>query len=139
MSITQTMCTSAKAEFLGGIIDVVNDTLKIALYTSDATLNDTTTIYSSVNEVVGSGYISGGNTLTSTTIGTSGTTAFVSFANTTWSASTIIASGALIYDSSKANRAIAVLSFGSNKSSNNSNFVIQFPPNNATSAVVRIS
>ena len=139
MSITQTMCTSAKAEFLGGIIDVVNDTLKIALYTSDATLNDTTTIYSSVNEVVGSGYIAGGNTLTSATIGTSGTTAFVSFANTTWSASTITASGALIYDSSKANRAIAVLSFGSNKSSNNSNFVIQFPPNNDTSAVVRIS
>ena len=139
MSITQTMCTSAKAEFLGGIIDVVNDTLKIALYTSDATLNDTTTIYSSVNEVVGSGYIAGGNTLTSATIGTSGTTAFVSFANTTWSASTITASGALIYDSSKANRAIAVLSFGSNKSSNNSNFIIQFPPNNDTSAVVRIS
>lgn len=139
MSITQTMCTSAKAEFLGGIIDVVNDTLKIALYTSGATLNETTKIYSSVNEVVGSGYIAGGNTLTSATIGTSGTTAFVSFANTTWSASTITASGALIYDSSKANRAIAVLSFGSNKSSNNSNFVIQFPPNNDTSAVVRIS
>jgi hypothetical protein len=139
MSITQKMCTSAKAEFLGGIIDVVNDTLKIALYTSNATLNDTTTIYSSVNEVVGSGYIAGGNTLTSATIGTSGTTAFVSFANTTWSASTITASGALIYDSSKANRAIAVLSFGSNKSSNNSNFVIQFPPNDVTSAILRIS
>jgi hypothetical protein len=138
MSITQTMCTSAKAEFLGGIIDVVNDTLKIALYTSDATLNETTTVYSSTNEVVGIGYVAGGNTLTSATIGTSGTTAFVSFADTTWSASTITASGALIYDSSKADRAIAVLSFGANKTSNSSNFVIQFPPNDATSAVLRI-
>ena len=139
MSITQTMCTSAKAEFLGGIIDVVNDTLKIALYTSDATLNETTTVYSSTNEVIGSGYVAGGNTLTSATIGTSGTTAFVSFADTTWSASTITASGALIYDSSKADRAIAVLSFGANKASNSSNFVIQFPPNDATSAILRIS
>ena len=133
------MCTSAKAEFLGGIIDVVNDTLKIALYTSDATLNETTTVYSSTNEVIGSGYVAGGNTLTSATIGTSGTTAFVSFADTTWSASTITASGALIYDSSKADRAIAVLSFGANKASNSSNFVIQFPPNDATSAILRIS
>ena len=139
MAISQAMCTSAKADFLGGVIDLDTDVIKIALYTSAATLSAATTAYTTSDEVIGVGYTAGGNTLTGATISTSGTTAFVDFTDTTWTTATITARGALIYDSSKSNKAVAVLDFGSDKTSTAGDFTIQFPTNDATNAIIRIA
>ena len=139
MAITQCMVTSFKAEILGGVQDLDTDVIKIALYTSAASLDATTTVYTTSNEVVGAGYTAGGNTLASPTISTSGTTAFVDFADSSWVTATITARGALIYNSSKANRAIAVLDFGSDKTSTSGTFTVQMPANNATDALIRIA
>lgn len=139
MAITQAFCTSAKADFLSGTIDLDADTIKIALYTSAATLDASTTVYTTTNEVVGTGYVAGGNTLTGATISTSGTTAFVDFNDTTWATATITARGALIYDSTAANKAIAVLDFGADKTSTAGNFTVQFPTADATNAIIRIA
>ena len=115
------------------------DTIKIALYTSSATLDVTTTAYTVTNEVVGAGYVAGGNTLAGQVVTTSGTTAYVDFSDSTWAASTITARGAMIYNSSKANRSIIILDFGADKSSSVSSFVITFPSADATNAIIRIS
>jgi hypothetical protein len=139
MAIAQALCSSFKQQILLGEHDLDTDVLKIALYTSAADLGAATTVYSTSNEVVGAGYVAGGNTLTGATVSLTGTTAFVDFANTTWAASTITARAALIYNSSKANKAIAVLDFGSDKTTTANNFTIQFPTNDASSAVVRIA
>jgi len=139
MAISQAMCTSFKAEILGGVQDLDTDVIKIALYTSAASLDATTTAYTTSGEVVGAGYTAGGNTLASPTISTSGTTAYVDFADTAWTVATITARGALIYNSSKANRAIAVLNFGSDKTSTAGTFNVQMPANNATDALIRIA
>lgn len=139
MPITQAMCTSFKGELLGGIHDLDTDAIKIALYTSAATLDATTTVYSASNESSGAGYTAGGNTLTGAAISTSGTTAIVDFADTSWTSATITARGALIYNSSKANRAIAVLDFGSDRSSSAGTFTIQFPTPDASNAILRIA
>lgn len=140
MAITQAMCTSFKGEILGGTHDLDTDTLKIALFTSAATLDASTTAYSSTNEVPnGNGYLTGGNTLTGAVISTSGTTAFVDFSDSTWSSASFTARGALIYNSSKSNKAIAVLDFGSDKTSTNGDFVVQFPTADASNAIVRIA
>lgn len=139
MPITQAMCTSFKAELLDGIHDLNTDTIRIALYTSAATLDATTTVYSASNESSGAGYTAGGNTLTGAAISTSGTTAIVDFADTSWTSATITARGALIYNSSKANRAIAVLDFGSDRSSSAGTFTIQFPTPDASNAILRIA
>lgn len=138
MAITQGLCTSFKAELFEGIQALESDTLKIALYTSNATLSADTTAYSTTEEVTGTGYTAGGNTLSGVTISSSGTTAFVDFADTTWSTATITARGALIYNSSKANRAIAVLDFGSDKVTAGGDFTIQIPAADASSALIRI-
>lgn len=140
--ITQCMPTSFKVEILEAIHNFTNgtgDTFKIALYTNAATLDATTTAYSTTNEVVGTGYTAGGNTLTSVTPTSSGTTAFTDFADTTWTNATITARGALIYNASKANRAVAVLDFGADKTSTAGNFTVQMPAATATDAIVRIS
>lgn len=142
MPITQAMCTSFKSELMSALHDFDNpggNTFKIALYTSSATLDATTTAYSATNEVTGTGYTAGGNTLTSVSPTTSGTTAFVDFADTTWSSSTITARGALIYNSTNSNRAVCVLDFGSDKSSSAGDFTIVFPTANSTSAIIRIA
>lgn len=140
MAITQALCTSFKGEILGGTHDLDTDTIKIALYTSSASLDAATTAYSSTNEVAnGNGYTTGGNTLTGAVISTSGTTAIVDFADSTWSTASFTARGALIYNSSKSNRAIAVLDFGSDKTSTNGNFVVQFPAADASNAIIRIA
>jgi O-acetylhomoserine/O-acetylserine sulfhydrylase-like pyridoxal-dependent enzyme len=139
MAITQAFCTSAKADFLAGEIDLDADTIKIALYTSAATLSAATTAYTTSDEVVGTGYVAGGNTLTGATISSSGTTAFVDFNDTTWATATITARGALIYDSSVSNKAIAVLDFGADKTSTAGNFTVQFPTADATNAIIRIA
>lgn len=143
MPISTAMCTSFKSQLMSGLHDFDNpggNTFKIALYTSSATLGASTTAYSATNEVAtGGGYTAGGNTLTSVSPTTSGTTAFVDFADTTWSASTITANGALIYNSNASNAAVVVLAFGSDKSSSNGDFRIIFPTANATDAIIRIA
>jgi len=115
------------------------NTFKIALYTSSATLGASTTAYSTSNEITGTSYSAGGNTLTSVSPTTSGTTAYVDFADTTWSSSTITANGALIYNANSSNAAVVTLAFGSDKSSSNGDFVIVFPTANATDAIIRIA
>jgi len=143
MAITQAMCTSFKQALLDGEMDFSSDTAqtyKIALYTSSATLDASTTAYSVTNEVSGTGYSAGGNTLTiSTNPTTSGTTAYLSFSNTTWSTATITARGALIYQSGGSNPAVAVLDFGSDKTSTAGDFTIQFPTADASNAIIRIA
>ena len=142
MAITQAMCTSFKVDILSGTQNFNTGTTKvykIALYTSSATLDATTTSYSTANEVTGTGYTAGGNTLTVSQIPTSsGTTSYINFADTTWTSATITARGALIYEST-ANKAVAVLDFGSDKSSSASNFTIQFPAATSTTAIIRIA
>jgi len=137
MAINQTQCTSFKLELLQAIHDFTTDTFKIALYTSAATLGASTTAYAATNEVVGTGYTAGGLVLTGTSVLASGTTAYVDFADAVWTAS-ITARGALIYNSSKANRAVAVLDFGADKTSTNT-FTVQMPPNTASDALIRIA
>ena len=144
MAITQAMCTSFKQALLDGEMDFSSDTsqtFKIALFTSSATLDASTTAYSTTNEVTGTGYTAGGNTLTVTTGNpqTSGTTAFLTFDNTTWSTATITARGALIYQSGGSNPAIAVLDFGADKTSTAGDFQIQFPTADASNAIIRIA
>lgn len=139
MAITQAMCSSFKEELLGGVHDMDTDVIKIALFTSAATLSAATTTYSTTNEATGTGYTAGGETLTGATITLSGTTAFVDFADAVWSSATITARGALIYNSSKADRAIAVLDFGEDKSSSNGDFTIQMPVADASNAIIRIA
>lgn len=140
MAITQAMCNSFKTELLGGTHDLDTDVIKIALYTNSATLGASTTAYTTSNEVTGSsGYTAGGNTLSGAAITLSGSTAIVDFSDTTWSTATITARGALIYNSSKSNKAIAVLDFGSDKSSTNGDFTVVFPAADASNAIIRIA
>ena len=142
MAITTAMCTSFKKEVLEALHDFnvsSGSTFKIALYTSAADLGAATTAYSATNEVSGTGYTAGGNTLTNIDPVTSGTTGFADFADTTWTDATITAAGALIYNSSQSNRAVAVLSFGGDKTSTNGDFVIQFPVADASNAIIRIA
>ena len=139
MPITQAMCSSFKQQILLAEHDMDTDTFKIALYTSTATLDATTTVYSTTNEITGTGYTAGGNTLTGATVSLTGTTAFVDFSDTSWTTATITARGALIYNSSKSNKAVAGLDFGADKISSGGTFTIQFPTNDASSAIVRIA
>ena len=144
MAISQAMATSFKVEILGGDFDFSSGTaqvFKIALFTSSATLGATTTAYSTSDEVVGTGYTAGGNTLTiSANPASSGTTAFLDFADTTWSSATITARGALIYLADGAtDPAVAVLDFGSDKTSTAGDFTIVFPAADASNAILRIA
>jgi hypothetical protein len=143
MAITQAMCTSFKQALLDGEMDFSSDTAqsyKIALYTSSASLDAATAAYTTSNEVSGTGYTAGGNTLSISTNPTStGTTAFLSFATTTWSTATITARGALIYQAGGSTPAVAVLDFGSDKGSSAGDFQITFPTADATNAIIRIA
>ena len=143
MAITQAMCTSFKQALLDGEMDFSSNTAqsyKIALYTSSASLDAATTAYTTSNEVSGTGYTAGGNTLSiSTNPTTGGTTAFLSFATTTWTTATITARGALIYQAGGTNPAVAVLNFGSDKGSSAGDFQITFPTADATNAIIRIA
>lgn len=135
-NILQTQTTSFKQELYQGIHDLTTDVLKIALYTAEANLNEATTAYTTSNEVVGVGYVAGGVAMAGVTVNASGFTAYVGFDNVVFNAA-VTARCALIYNSSKANRAIAVLDFGSDKTS--ANFTITMPANNADSALIRSS
>lgn len=144
MAITQTTCTSFKVELLKAEHDFDTDTFKIALYTSSATLGADTTAYSTTNEITntsGTAYTAGGKnlSLTATFPKSSGTTALVDFGNVTWSNASFTARGALIYNSTASNKAVAVLDFGSDRVASGSTFEVQFPTADATSAVIRIA
>ena len=142
MAISQALCTSFKVELMTGTHNFTTstgNTFKLALYTSAATLGATTTAYSATNEASGSGYTAGGATLTNVTPTSSGTTAFTDFADLTFSTVTITANGALIYNSSASNKAVAVLAFGSDKTATAGNFTIVFPTADSTSAIIRIA
>lgn len=136
MSILQTQTTSFKAELYQAVHNLSTDTLKVALYNGNADLNETTTVYTTSNEVSGGGYVAGGVVLTGVTINTSGFTAYVNFNNVNFSAA-VTARCALIYNFSKGNKSIAVLDFGSDKTS--SSFTLTMPANTATSALIRSS
>ena len=138
MAIVQTQTTSFKAQLYQGIHDLTTDVIKIALYTANANLNEDTTVYSSTDEVANTGtYSAGGAQLTPITIGTSGYTAFVGFPNISWTGA-ITARCALIYNSTQGNKSIAVLDFGSDKTSAVT-FTITMPANTATAALIRSS
>jgi len=147
LAITQAMCTSFKDELLEGVHDFRSsggDTFKIALYTSSATLDATTTAYSATNEVANSGsYSAGGGTLTNISPTTSGTTAFTDFDDISFTSATITARGALIYNTTPThtytNPAVAVLDFGGDKISTAGTFTIQFPAATSSDAIIRIS
>ena len=138
MSIIQTQTTSFKAQLYQGIHDLTTDVIKIALYTASADLNEDTTVYSSTNEVPATGtYALGGAQLTPITVSSSGYTAFVGFPNISWTGA-ITARCALIYNSTQGNKSIAVLDFGSDKTSAVT-FTITMPANTATAALIRSS
>lgn len=144
MAITQAMCTSFKVALLNGEMDFSSDTtqtFKIALYTSSATLDATTTAYSATNEVSGTGYTAGGEELTiSTNPTSSGTTAYLDFSDVTWTSATITARGALIYKADGGtNPAVAVVDFGADKSSSAGDFTVIFPTADASNAIVRVA
>ena len=138
MSIIQTQTTSFKAQLYQGIHDLTTDVIKIALYTANANLNEDTTVYSSTDEVANTGtYSAGGAQLTPITVSSSGYTAYVGFPNISWTGS-ITARCALIYNSTQGNKSIAVLDFGSDKTSAVT-FTITMPANTATAALIRSS
>ena len=138
MAFEQTLTTSFKQDILLGVHDLDTDTIKIALYTASANLGAATTVYSTTGETTGTGYTAGGKTLTGVTVLTADTTAYVDFANPSWDPANFTARGALIYNASKSNKAIAVLDFGSDKTTTTT-FTVQMPANTATSALIRIS
>lgn len=137
MSIVQTQTTSFKKELYQAVHNLATDTLKIALYTGNANLGADTTVYTTANEVVASGYTAGGNTLTGVAISSSGYTAYVNWANTSWTGA-ITARCALIYNVTQGNKSIAVIDFGADKTSTTT-FTITMPANTATTALIRSS
>ena len=148
MAITQAMCTSFKVELLNGIhafgttvarAGTTADTFYMALYTSSATLDATTTAYSATNETSGTGYSAGGQELTTVAPTSSGTTAYLDFDDETWTSASITARGALIYNNTQSNKAVAVLDFGADKTSTAGDFTVVFPTADASNAIVRIA
>lgn len=148
MPIQQTVTTSFKVEILQAVHNfgpTSPDTFKIALYDAYAAIGPATTAYSTDNEISGTGYTAGGNTLVISQSPTSGSntqqipTAYVSFANSAWPSASFTARGALIYNSTQGNKSVAVLDFGSDKTVVNQTFTVVFPTPTANDAVVRIS
>ena len=133
--ITQTVTTSFQAQLLEGVHDFNTDTFKIALYLATADLDANTTVYVTGGETSGTGYTAGGEIMTGISVNAAG---FVSFTNTSWNPAAFTARGALIYNSTKGNKAVAVLDFGSDKTATNT-FLVQMPANTATSALIRFS
>jgi len=151
LSIGQTLTTSFKVQILDGIhnfgVGVIRtttaaDTFKIALYSTLATLNSTTTEYTTQDEVTGTGYVAGGNTLVISQAPTSTdteTVAWLNFENSSWANATFSADGALIYNSTQGNKAVAVLNFGSTKTTTNQTFTVTFPASTSSAALIRIT
>ena len=149
MAITQAMATSFKVEILDGIhafgTTVVRgsttaDSFYLALYTNAATLDATTTAYTATNEASGTGYVAGGQLLSVSTAPTStSTTAWLNFANETWTSSSITARGCMIYNYSQSNKCVAVLDFGADKTSTDGDFTVIFPAADSSNAIIRIA
>ena len=138
MAILQGMCSSFKQESWLGVHDLATDTLKLALYTAAADLSQSTTVYTATGEVVGTGYIAGGIPLVNVQVLLSGTTAYVTFDNPVFANASFVCRGGLIYNDSEADRAIAVLDFGADKTANGT-FTIQLPAATAASALLRFA
>ena len=145
MAITSAICTSFKVELLKGVHNftaTTGNTFKIALYDSDATLGAGTTAFTTSEEITntsGTAYTSGGATLTSVTPVASSTTALCDFDDVSFSSATFTANGALIYNSSATNAAVAAIAFGSDKTATNGTFTIQFPAADASTAIIRLA
>ena len=142
MAITSAICTSFKQEILVGTHNFTatsGDTFKIALYTSSASLGAGTTAYTTSNEISGTGYTAAGAALTSVTPTTSGTTAFCDFADVSFTSASFTANGALIYNDSQSDKAVAVIAFGGDKTVSSGTFTIQFPTADASNAIIRIA
>jgi len=145
MAISSAICTSFKQEILVGTHNFTassGNTFKIALYTSSASLGAATTAYSTSNEISntsGSAYTAGGATLTSVTPTTSGTTAIWDFADVSYTSASFTANGALIYNDTQSDKAVAVIAFGSDKTVTSGTFTIQFPTADASNAIIRIA
>jgi len=151
LAISQTLATSFKVEILDGIhnfgVGVIRastaaDTFKIALYSTLATLGSTTTVYTTQDEVTGTGYTAGGNTLVISQVPTSTsteTTAWLNFDNSSWTTASFSADGALIYNSTQGNKAVAVLNFGGTKTATAQTFTVTFPASTSDAAIIRIT
>jgi len=137
MSIVQTQTTSFKKELYTAVHNLATDTIKIALYTGNADLNEDTTVYSATNEVSGTGYTAGGEIMTGVAISSSGYVAYANWNNVSWTAA-LTARCALIYNVTQGNKSIAVLDFGSDKISTTT-FTITMPANTSTTALIRSS
>jgi|TARA_Y100000310_G_scaffold321742_1_gene379811 hypothetical protein len=138
MANTQAVCTSFKSELLNKEHDLNTDTFKIALYTSSATVNATTTAYSATNEVSGTGYTGGGATLSGGAIATTGTVAYIDFTDVSWTTASFTANAALIYNSSASNKAVMVITFGGDQTVVTGTFTIVFPAADSSNAILRL-
>lgn len=134
--ISQGQTTSFKQQLYEGVHNFLTDTIKIALYTANADLIASTTVYTTTEEITGTGYTAGGNTLTGATVSSSNDTAYITFNNTSWTSASFTCRCALIYNASKGNKSIAVLDFGSDKTCT-STFTITFPADTSDSAILR--
>ena len=142
MAITSTLTTSFKVELLKGNHNFTNssgDTYKLALYTSSATLGATTTSFTTTGQASGTGYSTGGGTLTNVTPTSTGTTAVTDFSDRTFGTATITARGCMIYNSSDSNKSVATIDFGGDKTSTAGDFTIVFPAKAASTAIIRIA
>jgi hypothetical protein len=139
MAITQTWTTSFKRQILLGEHDLDTDVLKIALYTDTAILGPDTTGYTTVGETTGSGYTAGGISLTNVTVNSGNGIAYVSFDDPSWAGASFTARGALIYNSSKSNKSMFVLDFGTNQTAVNETFMLDLPADNPTFALIKLS
>ena len=136
--IFQTQTLSFKAQLPQGVHDLLTDTIKLALYTSSATLDENTTVYSVTDQVVGTGYSAGGVVLTGVTLSTANNVVYNDFNDAVWNPASFTAAGGLIYNASKSNKSIAVLSFGADKIATNT-FTVQMPTNSYDSALLRFT
>ena len=139
MAISQVLCTSFKKELLEGTHDFSSHTFKIALYTSAATLDADTITYSAANEVSGTGYVANDKELTRIDPSSGDGVGFTGFSDVTWPNSSFTARGAIIYNATQGNKAVMVLDFGDDKTSNNSTFTVGMPANTSTAALIRIT
>lgn len=139
MPLLQGLTSSFKEELPKAVHNLLTDTIRMALYTGAADLGPTTTVYTATNEASGTGYVAGGITLTGAAITLDGRTACITFNNAVFPAPNLVARGALIYNASKANKSVAVLDFGADKTGNGVNFTVTFPVSTATTAVLRIA
>jgi hypothetical protein len=137
------MCTSFKKELMEAKHNFLlsgGNTFKLAMYTNSASFDASTTAYTATNEVSGTGYSAGGGTLTRIDPSSSGTTAFTSFSDLTFSTATVTARGALIYnDTASGDPTVIVLDFGADKTSTAGDFTIQFPTADSSTAIIRIA